>query len=682
MAIFLSILLPRLAHGEFRALIVGVDTYSAHGDGYRDLKGTKDAKRFKALLETYWAAENPKIHMILDTSATKAFIEWEFRNWLIKNANSTDTLVFFFSGHGTVVPSELATKVRSAIVPHNVRKNANGIGLDENSLITGKFFRDRMEEMKSVGVRNFTMVIDACQSGAIARDREIPPDGPVAKMIVNDSVDISLVDKKSDGPLFNSEEDTDGFTVISAARSDQTAWEGPEGGDLTVGLTKAVSSYFSGLKKGGHTMTYADLQDRINWELESLPRIGDPQEPFVKGRLERPLFGIGNVSHDPYYPVQVKRATGGKPTIRIGAGQLFGVEKNAIFAIYPAGTLKFDNNIPIAQARVISVDTYDCVVRLIGPALNLDRLFAARARLSGGVSNAFVNIDLSAIRGEPNLEPLAREILKRPLIRSVNTGIKDVALVPEPVVRNGQAEPISTQHWSLLEDDGYDVPLPKANNIHELADSVEVFARDLARYKSVVTLDAPRPALRLEIQAIPIDLTDGSVTWMGNSKLTESKVAANKCFTFRVKATGPKGKPLPSTDKFLYVALLDCTPDCGVLPLWPKSAKSSEDTKLVADGKWRYLGWNGNLVDGTDLRLVKSWKMDPKQGPGNEVFKLIGTDRYVDYTPILVMPEDGETLRRNSPTISEQEPSIAGHRYKPQGASKFSIASLTLSLKG
>jgi hypothetical protein len=643
-ACFVLSFLPRLVHAEFRALIVGIDNYQEQNTEFGHLHGTKDAEKFANLLNAYWGhgSEKLTIHTVKDHEATTSKIKDEFTNWLIKDAKPTDTLVFYFSGHGTLVPAELTTKVRSAIVPIDVRMNPNAPGLDESHLITGKFFRDQMQMMRStLHLKNFTMVVDACESAAIARGIG----GAVSKRIENDAVGTEpSMTPPSDDPLFNADNQTNDFVIISAARTDRSAWEGPDGGNLTVSLAKAIHTFYGEQSNGGRIMTYAELQDRMLAELANLPQCGQPQQPSIVGHLDRQLFGTKEVSGDPYYQVSVDYSAGAsKPVVHIGAGQLFGIDANATFAIYEPGTQNFESAKPIAHASVTASETYECTVKLTdfhGGDFKL--LKGARAKVISGVQDAFVNLDMSAVKGNPDYDALWENLHSRPLIRNSDQAAKDAFLIPPGVTPKGIGRVTSSSDWTLLDKQGNPRIIPKGADVKELADNIDEAVRDMARYKAVIGIQAPNPSIRLEIEAIPVSYKPDPrnrgkiiVTSLGTGKIANMAIPSTDKFTFRVRATGPDGNPLRSIDQFLLITILDCEPDGNVSALWPTTGISSEDTKLLADGNWRYLSIGGQLIDAKSPESVMAWNLAPSQGSGQEVFKAMGTDQSVSYKPLL-----------------------------------------------
>jgi hypothetical protein len=156
---------------------------------------------------------------------------------------------------------------------------------------------------------------------------------------------------------------------------------------------------------------------------------------------------------------------------------------------------------------------------------------------------------------------------------------------------------------------------------------------DERKYRAVSQLSCRNSRIRIQLEAVPLAASREGSSREGP---LSAAVSTDQSFTFRVRATGPDGKPLVSTDDSVFLQLLGCTPNGRVLPLWPQTAQSSEVTRLVADGKWRYLSQDGSLIDEDVPSQLGFWQMDPADPEPEEIFKLIGTSETVDYGPVIV----------------------------------------------
>lgn len=571
------------ARCEFRALVIGIDSYGERDPSFSNLHGVWDAMRFEAMLRTNWRQSNPKIKRLWDKDASKTNIVNAIENWLVKGAKPDDTLILFFSGHGTTVPADLATRIRSALVPQDVRRSKRDKGLSEESLITGKYFRDEMRAMRARGIKNFTLIVDACESGGM-RGKNV-----TAKAIRNEAHGVVNGSPEGGGPLFDELQTLGDYVVISAAGATEWAWQGPRGGYLTIALTDAVKNYHETSKGKKRPMTYLDAQDWILNEMENMSQHGAPQHPFLNGRLDRPMFSVGAISNDPYYPVTVERAHQKHPIVRIRSGALFGVSKSTSFAIYPAGTLHFADSKPLCKALTKRVGTYDCVVMPTTSASSIAGLSAGRAEIIGD-----------------------------------NPGRKR---------------------------------------------------------QTVMSLMAKAAKVSLQLEAVSLAEMKGKI-WPP-MKVTLSALA-DQYVTFRVRALGPNGKALVASDNFKFVQILACPTPGGVTAIWPESARSAEGTRLIADGKWRYLSKDGALTDRSSVKNLAFWQMDLSQFGVKPTFKLIGTSLPTDYSPLLVENNAVETKPSVRSVSTRSYPGITGNqkggKVVENPTNDYSIATMELPI--
>ncbi len=103
------LLLPALVtvssgHAAGRALLIGVGDYSRPIEALRGVKD--DVRIIKEALVTQGVFAAHEIRTLVDEAATKARITDSFQEWLIKGTRPGDTVLFYFSGHGTQVCDE------------------------------------------------------------------------------------------------------------------------------------------------------------------------------------------------------------------------------------------------------------------------------------------------------------------------------------------------------------------------------------------------------------------------------------------------------------------------------------------------------------------------------------------------------------------------------------------------
>lgn len=141
-----------------KALVVGINDYAPIGVGGPDLNGCVNDARDMAntLVICGFAANN--IRILTNQNATRANII-SYLNWLLSSAVAGDSVVFYYSGHGTRV-ANIGADVEidgldEAIVPHDY--NTAGVLRDDD-------FKAIFDAKLKPGV-NFDVVFDCCHSG-------------------------------------------------------------------------------------------------------------------------------------------------------------------------------------------------------------------------------------------------------------------------------------------------------------------------------------------------------------------------------------------------------------------------------------------------------------------------------------------------------------------------------------
>ncbi|KAG0628938.1 hypothetical protein M758_1G064400 [Ceratodon purpureus] len=157
--------------GTKKALLVGINYRGA--SGINELNGCcNDARRLSNVLMNFYGFEGTDIDILVDEPAdeerdlpTHANIH-KYLNKLIDGAQSGDTLVFSFSGHGGRV------KIGSLGEDHSHDTNSDNTGYNEmicpydhTNVLTDDDFREIVSGIPA-GV-NFTVISDSCNSGGL-----------------------------------------------------------------------------------------------------------------------------------------------------------------------------------------------------------------------------------------------------------------------------------------------------------------------------------------------------------------------------------------------------------------------------------------------------------------------------------------------------------------------------------
>ncbi len=227
--------------GERRALLVGIDDYSAEGlkpaagqetaagrSEWPDLYGAvNDATAMREMLIARYGFEVKNVLLLIDQEATRASILAAIDRHLILPAGTGDHAVFFFAGHGSQVVNSKSDEpdgMDETRIPADSRLGARDVRDKE---LRGKFNRilDR-------GAR-LTVIFDSCHSGSGSKEM------PRARRLKPDRRDVA------DGQDYGQAPENRGALVLAASQDFELAWEtldaeGQDRGAFSLALLRAM----------------------------------------------------------------------------------------------------------------------------------------------------------------------------------------------------------------------------------------------------------------------------------------------------------------------------------------------------------------------------------------------------------------------------------------------------------
>lgn len=146
-----------------KAVVVGINDYAPIGTGGPDLNGCVNDARDMASTLVLCGFAPADIKILTNQNAKKQNIGI-YLNWLLQDCAAGDSLVFYYSGHGTRVanvgPDLEIDGLDEAIVPHDY--TTAGVFTDDQfkEIFTGKL---------KPGV-NLEVIFDCCHSGTGTRN--------------------------------------------------------------------------------------------------------------------------------------------------------------------------------------------------------------------------------------------------------------------------------------------------------------------------------------------------------------------------------------------------------------------------------------------------------------------------------------------------------------------------------
>ena len=156
------------------ALLVGVCELAPPEAAGMQLYGTRnDVARFRQLLLDRYAFDPKDVLTVMGFQATKANILAAVEKHLVGQAGPDDLVLFYFSGHGVLVPPRPGDDPGyryKAFIPYDVAvsKSDPGAGPVPSSCVYNRELVERLEKLKT---RHCVTILDACHTGVGARGR-------------------------------------------------------------------------------------------------------------------------------------------------------------------------------------------------------------------------------------------------------------------------------------------------------------------------------------------------------------------------------------------------------------------------------------------------------------------------------------------------------------------------------
>jgi len=146
-----------------KAFLVGINDYAPCGAGGPDLRGCVNDVKDMANTLVILGFKPRSIRILTDCAATKANILAGLK-WLIDGIVKGDSIVFYYSGHGSQVPDINGDEIDGKdeiICPHDINF-ANKVYISDDD------FRALFKKLPA-GV-NLEVILDSCHSGTGTRD--------------------------------------------------------------------------------------------------------------------------------------------------------------------------------------------------------------------------------------------------------------------------------------------------------------------------------------------------------------------------------------------------------------------------------------------------------------------------------------------------------------------------------
>lgn len=339
-----------------RALLIGVNDYQYQNE-IGKLRGcVNDTKIMASVLKRRFGFAKEDITLLWNEKATRDSIIKELK-LILENCESNDTIVFYFSGHGTrriAIEANKPDNLDETIMPHDTRSD-----YDLHQDIRDSELRNWMALLmeKTADVHIF---FDCCHSGSIVRGDGESRNGRKNRGITTDelreisSASVKILAQQSDysyafpPPLVDWQALSDFYSLLSACRRDESAKEFPVTKD---GKYHGVFTYFlvQELEKASKNFTYQDIFEQLCINIKAKSFVQSPQ---IEGNKTRQLFSSVEVDTMKY--VLVEKRSQNKAIL--SAGVVHGVTAKSKWTVYPPGTKHPSPENRIGNVEIAGVD--------------------------------------------------------------------------------------------------------------------------------------------------------------------------------------------------------------------------------------------------------------------------------------------------------------------------------------
>lgn len=589
------------------ALIIAIGDYP-DGMGWPDISSKNDVALIKGALKKQ-GFEDKNIFLIADSAATKPGIMKAFEQ-LESRLKPGDIVVVHYSGHGQQIFDDNGDEIDGwdeAIIPYGApsRYTAGYTGQkhirdDELGAIVNEL------RTKVGGKGQVIMFLDACHSGTGTRGAAlvrggVPPLAPENYVPVVKSqtrgtsdegfgLDDSTITRGKGGGLAP-------FILFSGASANELNYETfDEDGKGVGSLSYAISKAFASTDPN---ITFRGIFAKI---LTTMSVVAPRQTPMLEGDIDYKVFNGQTVKQEPYFNIT---ETNGDQEIQIDGGNINGLYKDDLIAIYPGGTVSIKNLPPSAKGTVVSVDNFHALVRL-------DQPFDLQNKKSWWVfvtkqnfNNQKVSVMIENFQNKQFENQLKAALQGLSL---VTISDKNAELLIKETGKSRGNYTISVYEIS----DGNElknVQVVSDADLAKITDQVKKYAQ--AKFIKDIKLEDPKH--KIEIELVPATMINGKYVVKpqdtNNIKAVPS-FRAGDTLLIRVTNTGTEDA---------YFNILDIQPDGVINALIPKKGVDGKEYKLAA-GK-------------SKLLIEKPIKLSPPLG--TEIFKIFATSEPINFTQIV-----------------------------------------------
>ena len=339
------------------ALLVGVDSYPLLPPENQLRSCANDARLVAHVLRERFGFEQEAMTLLIDGEATREAILAGLEELKVR-ARPGDSVVFYFSGHGSKTPDREGDEPDGwdeTLVPYD-----GGRPPHPQRDIVDDEIHDWILGVSEV-TPFLTLIADTCFAGGVAR--KVPRAGE--KWIEPDRRRLPARGQSSRGAASGSPGRRDGlsgflpvsdrYTLLAACHAGESAKELPP----IPGEREPYSAFTfflcQELLRAPKGATYRDVTERTRVAVAAAVRA---QTPLAEGARDRRLFGVERIEPAGYLTVEAR----GGDRLRLGGGAVHGVSLGSTWGIYRPGTRQ------TTRAKLLGVVQVDKVLSVSSEA--------------------------------------------------------------------------------------------------------------------------------------------------------------------------------------------------------------------------------------------------------------------------------------------------------------------------
>jgi len=276
-----------------KALLIGINDYralpSSSRKGTSDLRGpVNDVTAIRRALISYYGFTEEDIRVLLNDRATRQDIRTAFDKWLVNGTRPGDTVLLYFSGHGSTVPDYNGDEedgFDEVLCPYDmVPQGGYNIILDDDLALW----------LARLNGRRVVVISDSCHSGGQTRSVEDTPAWQAKFIRIDNYHPSSIALSRSRGADIQ-----ESIIFMAASRENGIAVERnfPDGfhGGFSFGL-------FDGMK-ASPTSSYQELFDHARKVVKDRLKLEqEPQLVAERDIVAKPFLGGVSRPHAPVPP--------------------------------------------------------------------------------------------------------------------------------------------------------------------------------------------------------------------------------------------------------------------------------------------------------------------------------------------------------------------------------------------